>query len=52
MKSDDFAVKSNSKRNSKSYNDFNRSFEGKLARRATNAFKMRRESIREQFASY
>ncbi len=46
----DYSTKVNTKRNSKSYNDFNRTCEGKLARRAVNAFKQRKNQLREQFA--
>ena len=51
MKTQDLAVKNNSKRNSKSFNDQNRSFDGKLKRRAACAFKQRRQSINELFAA-
>ena len=51
MKTLEFAVKNNNKRNSKSFNDFNRSFEGKMVRRANSAFKQRRQSLREQCAA-
>jgi hypothetical protein len=45
-------VKHNNKRNSKSFNDQNRSTEGKLARRANVAFKQRRQAAYELSAQY
>lgn len=40
-----FVVKQNTKRNSKSHNDFNRTFEGRLARKANNAYKARKFAL-------
>jgi len=52
MKTNVVVVKHNNKRNSKSYNDQNRSTEGRLARRANVAFKQRVRAQELQLAVY